>query len=929
MTVRFLILLPLVSFTSSFAQLPHYDIRMDPALYDALYTRDIFSDVYLPTETLNYEGISRTDAQIRFKGHSTRYYPKKSYRLKFSSSFQDVRQINLNSMYTDRSFIRESFCWLLYADIRALAPTASHATATINGSYKGLFLQVDKVDKYFLQKRGRALGPMYEADDYYVAADLTIQPDSLLKLYYAKEIGDASDYSDLRNMIIALNDSSSADFSVLLDSLFDTRSVLNWFAVNVFTMEGDSYHKNYYLYRDTTRATGQWTVIPWDYDISLGRNGDPAIPYPAMLLNDGFAYTFEPLSGPFSVLKEHFTHSPSLMERLRGYLDTLLAETWTEERLHRRIDSLAALVDLYVAGDPDKWGTYEDFQEHREALKYFVTARRNCLLSTFIHPPTGEYNMVVIHPTQTGTPYHCTTFDGREIATLHFTSIDGLDSLLVRARTDSAPPDIIPHASRGHIRRWLEITPYPSTAHFTASIQWMWMDFQLTGREVSPEVQDERLLRCNVFSNGSYSELPSSVNAHGNFVTAQGLTADQCGPGTYLAVLMPVAYTQTWYRHPSYFWQRWYDIAPQGAGRVAVVGEHGTALTSADSGRSWSERSIGINLSFFGVAALGTDTLIACGESGSTYASSDFGATWHRISLPVRSDLHAIHSSGDGSVWVSGKGTVLRSTDRGVTWSAVAPDPAVDYRDILPFSSRRAIAVADSGRISATTDGGQNWSSAAPGGPATLRRITSFAGRHVWAAGDGGKIIASSDSGNTWASKPSPAIIDWKALFLLDSIRVYVAGKGGAIFYTPDSGAHWYRQYSADSHDLNALLFADASHGTAIGSGGTILLTGENGTVTPVAATPAGGPETYVLEQNFPNPFNPTTTISYQIPLASDVKLEVFDVLGRMVTTLVETHRLPGKYTATLDGSRLSSGVYFYRLSAGHFTGTGRMLLLR
>ena len=113
------------------------------------------------------------------------------------------------------------------------------------------------------------------------------------------------------------------------------------------------------------------------------------------------------------------------------------------------------------------------------------------------------------------------------------------------------------------------------------------MDFALDSREVSPEVQNERLLGCAAYRGGNFFGLASQVNAHGNFVTVEGFSADDCGPGRYLALLMPATYTQKWYRHPSYFWQRWYGISRVERGRVAVVGEHGTALTSVDGGRNW------------------------------------------------------------------------------------------------------------------------------------------------------------------------------------------------------------------------------------------------------------------------------------------------------------------------------------------------------
>lgn len=88
-------------------------------------------------------------------------------------------------------------------------------------------------------------------------------------------------------------------------------------------------------------------------------------------------------------------------------------------------------------------------------------------------------------------------------------------------------------------------------------------------------------------------------------------------------------------------------------------------------------------------------------------------------------------------------------------------------------------------------------------------------------------------------------------------------------------------------------------------------------------------PSSFVLEQNFPNPFNPLTEIRYQLPVASDVSLRVFDLLGSEVAELVNEWKAPGSYKVRFDGKRLASGVYFYRIHAGEFVRTNRMLLLR
>ncbi|MCZ6775576.1 MAG: T9SS type A sorting domain-containing protein, partial [Ignavibacteria bacterium] len=80
---------------------------------------------------------------------------------------------------------------------------------------------------------------------------------------------------------------------------------------------------------------------------------------------------------------------------------------------------------------------------------------------------------------------------------------------------------------------------------------------------------------------------------------------------------------------------------------------------------------------------------------------------------------------------------------------------------------------------------------------------------------------------------------------------------------------------------------------------------------------------------NYPNPFNPTTTLSYQIPQAGNVTLKVYDVLGREVVTLVDEHQVQGRYAVKLDGRNMASGVYFYRLQVHDFVAVKKMLLLK
>ncbi|MCH7771433.1 MAG: T9SS type A sorting domain-containing protein, partial [Bacteroidetes bacterium] len=87
--------------------------------------------------------------------------------------------------------------------------------------------------------------------------------------------------------------------------------------------------------------------------------------------------------------------------------------------------------------------------------------------------------------------------------------------------------------------------------------------------------------------------------------------------------------------------------------------------------------------------------------------------------------------------------------------------------------------------------------------------------------------------------------------------------------------------------------------------------------------------EDFNLEQNYPNPFNPSTIISFAVSKTSNVRLTIYDVLGNEISVLVDEELSPGRYSAKFDAVNISSGVYFYRIEAGLFVVTKKMLMIK
>lgn len=128
--------------------------------------------------------------------------------------------------------------------------------------------------------------------------------------------------------------------------------------------------------------------------------------------------------------------------------------------------------------------------------------------------------------------------------------------------------------------------------------------------------------------------------------------------------------------------------------------------------------------------------------------------------------------------------------------------------------------------------------------------------------------------------------------------------------------------------DVVALtITGELSNGTAFEGTDCVVIRGNSQPAD--GFLPPEEPPTAVLLGNYPNPFNPTTEISFSLPNACDVKLEVYNVMGQQVVTIVDRFMEAGRHSVTFDGRAVASGVYFYRLEAGVFIETKKMVLLK
>ena len=153
------------------------------------------------------------------------------------------------------------------------------------------------------------------------------------------------------------------------------------------------------------------------------------------------------------------------------------------------------------------------------------------------------------------------------------------------------------------------------------------------------------------------------------------------------------------------------------------------------------------------------------------------------------------------------------------------------------------------------------------------------------------------------------------------------AGFSSKLVYTFDSARTWREIFTPDTNAVYDLVFADSYHGYAVGYNGLILK--YNTATIGIGNISENIPSEFVLHQNYPNPFNIKSKIKYQTSKKSSVKIQVFDVLGQLLETLENTERNPGEFELEFDGEEFPSGIYYYRLQAGDFSETKKMVLLK
>ena len=313
---------------------------------------------------------------------------------------------------------------------------------------------------------------------------------------------------------------------------------------------------------------------------------------------------------------------------------------------------------------------------------------------------------------------------------------------------------------------------------------------------------------------------------------------------------------------------------------------------------------------FYDLAIINKDTAFATfagtdnscmAASGGTYRTLNSGGNWNY--------------SGGG--WMNGI-SFINSTTGWVTSFSIG-DILIGYFSVFK-----------------TTNTGVNWN--------VVYRDTSFGGSYI------GKIRfvdenngfclykmlrKTTNGGINWQKVDSVSTYGVISFAPINKDTIWIVHNLTNVKRTNNGGLNWTQQFTAAG--LNSIYFLDENTGWIAGSNGFVYKTITGG-LTGIQNVSFEIPSSYSLEQNYPNPFNSMTKIRFDVPytflsphgLGGDlITLSVFDITGREVQKLVNERLSPGTYSVDWNASVFPSGVYFYRLHAGSFTETKRMLMIK
>jgi len=398
-------------------QLPLFQWFIDEDSFDKVLEHRLTDET--EPAVFYYNGKLYDRVQIRVRGGSARRWPKVHWKFIFPIGHpfeapdfleSSVDRFNLQSSYGDKTFLREVLSYESFADAGVPSCISFPVRLQRNGEFFGLYVFLEQPDEGWLKRMG-----LPENGVLYKAFGQAVLPDSASDLPddYEKKTREEESYQDLFEFLTGINQLTGADLRDFLFDNLDVPEIINYLAVQTIIHNNDHVAKNYYLFRDRD-CTGRWKMLPWDMDLTFGRNylGEPTADR-GLVLNDTIWADVDFIQERPSVSPSHplfgdsrhqkwdylwnriidaVFKTPELKEiyfrRLRSLADFQLST----KRFDNRLDELSPVIRPEAQMDSLVWPQYGEYQSQEQAVQYlkndYLIPRRTHILQT--HRIAGE-----------------------------------------------------------------------------------------------------------------------------------------------------------------------------------------------------------------------------------------------------------------------------------------------------------------------------------------------------------------------------------------------------------------------------------------------------------------------------------------------------------------------------------------------------------
>jgi photosystem II stability/assembly factor-like uncharacterized protein len=409
------------------------------------------------------------------------------------------------------------------------------------------------------------------------------------------------------------------------------------------------------------------------------------------------------------------------------------------------------------------------------------------------------------------------------------------------------------------------------------------------------------------------------------------------------------------------FGESWSNIAGAGylLGDIQFTNEkHGYISASfgklgksVDGGENWvffevehSFREICFLNDSLGFALEPTNPEYNAISSKELYKTEDGGKNWDLLSVQAedvsRVKMLDLFFLDENTGYIVGEyNLILKTSDGGLTWKLMfsSNDYFLHFQSILFLNESVGYALAggdwSKGIVFKTIDGGENWMDVYESeDPDQRLQSFHFCDQDVgYVVGNEGIILSTYDGGNTWVVQHSNSLSDLTSVLVLDQKNTIIAGEKGTLMATDDGGKSWHQldigldleiDFSNICLNNKKDVFVIGNHGAIIKNGSPILSSVESPVISGDFAS-----NSPILYPSYPNPFNLSSTIKYDLQKSSDVVLKIYSIAGQELETLVNGFQVSGMHDITWQPKGLASGIYLYRLQSDEFSGTMKLVL--